>query len=92
MAHPQLRRLIYLRTLHLAPEELLVAAKVELTQDLTFSQVVETIDAMEKRVYERLPRVRVLHIEPDIYQPTERPEPSWHPQNARRDKDPAQES
>lgn len=74
---PRLRRIIYLRTLHLSPQELLVAAKVELDPKLKFQEVVDTIDAIEERVYESLPEVRVLHIEPDVYEPEVRPKPSW---------------
>lgn len=79
---PQLRRLIYLRTLHLSPDELLVAAKIEFTPDLTFQGVVEAIDRIEARVYERLPNVRILHIEPDIYQPDRGSPPAWEKERA----------
>ncbi len=73
----QLRHLIYLRTLHLSPDELLVIAKIEFAPELTYKEVVEAIDRIEARVYKRLPSVRVLHIEPDIYGPERRPQPAW---------------
>ena len=79
----RLRRIIYLRTLHLAPEELLVAAKVELDRDLDFDDVVRTIDAIEQRVYERVAGVSVMHVEPNVYAPDERPPPDWHDDGAR---------
>ena len=73
----RVQKLIYVRTLHLAPEELLVAAKVELRNNPNFDEVAETIDAIEERVYRRLPTVRVMHVEPDRYAPHERGRPSW---------------
>lgn len=74
---PSVIRLIYVRTLQLAPDQLLVAAKLELEPDLSFPEVVELIDVIEDRVYEAMPTVSVLHIEPDRYEPEERPAPPW---------------
>lgn len=74
---PQLRRLIYLRTLHLSPDELLVVVKIELASELTYRETVDAIDRIETRVYERLPSVRILHIEPDIYRPERGSRPTW---------------
>lgn len=79
----RLRHLIYLRTLHLSPDELLVAAKIEFAPELTCREVVEAIDRIEARVYKRLPSVRILHIEPDIYRPNKRPRPAWRKSNKR---------
>ena len=61
-----IRRLIHLKTQHLGPEELLVAAKVELDGRLTFGQVVEAIDAAEARVREAVPAALVMYLEPDV--------------------------
>ena len=62
-------RIIHMRTLHLGPEELLVAAKVELRRDATVVQVAEAIDAAERRVRDAVPIARVIYLEPDIYRP-----------------------
>jgi len=64
---PRVRRLIHLRTLHLGPEELLVAMKVELEPQLTFAEVAQAIDATEQRVREAVPIARVIYVEPDVY-------------------------
>lgn len=64
-------RVIHMRTLHLGPEELLVAAKVEMARDATVTQVVEGIDAAERRVRDAVPIARVIYLEPDIYRPSE---------------------
>jgi divalent metal cation (Fe/Co/Zn/Cd) transporter len=69
-ASPGVRRLLHLKTQHLGPEELLVAAKVELDGDLDFAGVVEVIDDAERRVRERLPIARVMYIEPDLPEAT----------------------
>ncbi|HEX6676464.1 MAG TPA: cation diffusion facilitator family transporter [Actinomycetes bacterium] len=63
------RRLIHLRTLHLGPEELLVAAKVELEPSFSFAQVAETIDRAEARVRDAVPSAHVIYLEPDVYRP-----------------------
>ncbi|MER5935186.1 cation diffusion facilitator family transporter [Streptomyces sp. NPDC002054] len=60
-------RLIHMRTLHLGPEELLVAAKIAVRTDETASQVAEAIDAAEARIREAVPIARVIYLEPDIY-------------------------
>ncbi|QKV94617.1 cation diffusion facilitator family transporter [Streptomyces sp. NA02950] len=58
--------LIHMRTLHLGPEELLVAAKVAVQHDDTAAEVARAIDAAEARVREAVPIARVIYLEPDI--------------------------
>jgi hypothetical protein len=70
---------IHLKTLHLGPEELLVAAKVAVRQGATAEEIAASIDAAERAVREAEPLSQVIYIEPDIfrpdYVPAERPEP-----------------
>ncbi len=61
--------LLHVKTQHLGPEELLVAAKIQLTAGLSFPQVVETIDAAEARVRQAVPAARVMYLEPDVATP-----------------------
>lgn len=63
---PGVRGIIHLKTQHLGPEELLVAAKVQLDGELDFRGVVDTIDEAERRVREELPIARVMYLEPDL--------------------------
>jgi cation diffusion facilitator family transporter len=63
---PKVRRLIHIRTLHLGPEELLVAAKLELDHGLGASGIAEAIDATEARIRAAVPIARVIYLEPDI--------------------------
>ncbi|MFT2019930.1 cation diffusion facilitator family transporter [Streptomyces sp. 796.1] len=59
--------LIHMRTLHLGPEELLVAAKIAVRHDDTATEVARAIDAAETRIRAACPIARVIYLEPDIY-------------------------
>lgn len=59
-------RLIHMRTLHLGPEELLVAAKVAVRHDDTAGDVARAINEAEARIREAVPIARVIYLEPDI--------------------------
>ena len=63
---------IHMRTQHLGPEELLVAAKIAVRHDDTAAAVARAIDAAETRVRAAVPIARVIYLEPDI-QRSERP-------------------
>lgn len=60
-------RLIHMRTLHLGPEELLVAAKIAVRHDHTAEMVARAIDSAEARIREAVPIARVIYLEPDIF-------------------------
>ncbi|WP_407552598.1 cation diffusion facilitator family transporter [Streptomyces sp. Pv4-95] len=60
-------RVIHMRTLHLGPEELLVAAKIAVQHDGTATQIADAINAAEARIREAVPIARVIYLEPDIY-------------------------
>ncbi|MGG2462643.1 cation diffusion facilitator family transporter [Streptomyces sp. RGM 3693] len=60
-------RVIHMRTLHLGPEELLVAAKIAVQHDDTATEIARAIDAAEARIREAVPIARVIYLEPDIY-------------------------
>ncbi|WFB09154.1 cation diffusion facilitator family transporter [Streptomyces sp. LX-29] len=62
-------RLIHMRTLHLGPEELLVAAKIAVPQEDTAADVARAIDAAEARIRAAVPIARVIYLEPDVYSP-----------------------
>ena len=63
---PHVERLIHMKTQHLGPDELLVAAKVAFPPDLTFRDVAGAIDELEARVRERVPYARAIYVEPDV--------------------------
>ncbi|WP_067972513.1 cation diffusion facilitator family transporter [Nocardiopsis trehalosi] len=58
--------LIHMRTLHLGPEELLVAAKIAVDAGDDARHVARAIDDAEARVRAAVPIARVIYLEPDI--------------------------
>jgi cation diffusion facilitator family transporter len=60
-------RVIHMRTLHLGPEELLVAAKIGLRPELDLPAVAAAIDAAERRVRAAVSIAHLLYLEPDLY-------------------------
>ncbi|MFI2437478.1 cation diffusion facilitator family transporter [Streptomyces sp. NPDC018693] len=64
-------RIIHMRTLHLGPDELLVAAKIAVQHEDTAAQVASAINAAESRIRDAVPIARVIYLEPDIYSETE---------------------
>ncbi|MFH8728810.1 cation diffusion facilitator family transporter [Streptomyces termitum] len=60
-------RLIHMRTLHLGPEELLVAAKVAVQHDDSATEVAQAINDAEARIRAAVSIARVIYLEPDIY-------------------------
>lgn len=57
---------IHMRTMHLGPEELLVAAKIAVTATDSAADVARAIDAAEAAVREVEPAARVIYLEPDL--------------------------
>lgn len=65
-AEPLIDRVIHVRTLHLGPEELLVAAKVAVGAGDTAAEIARAIDAAEARIREAVPMTTVIYLEPDL--------------------------
>ncbi|MCK9904336.1 cation diffusion facilitator family transporter [Parafrankia colletiae] len=63
---PAVTAVIHMRTLHLGPEELLVAAKIGIEPDLTAAQVAGAIDEAEALLRQAVPAARRVYLEPDI--------------------------
>lgn len=59
-------RVIHLRTMHLGPEELLVAAKVAMPASKSLAAVATAIDEAEQRIRSAVPTARVIYLEPDL--------------------------
>ncbi|BCW10267.1 transporter [Arthrobacter sp. NtRootA4] len=59
-------RIIHLKTMHLGPEELLVAAKISMGASETGEQIAQGIDDAEQRIRAAVPIARVIYLEPDI--------------------------
>ncbi|HEX7130985.1 MAG TPA: cation diffusion facilitator family transporter [Iamia sp.] len=63
---PAVQQLIHMRTQHQGPEELLVGMKVELDHTLTFPEVSEVVNRIERNVRRAVPMARIMYIEPDV--------------------------
>jgi divalent metal cation (Fe/Co/Zn/Cd) transporter len=61
------KRLIHVRTQHLGPDEILVAAKIEFDADLSFADLADAINRTETRIRDAVPMARLIYLEPDIH-------------------------
>jgi cation diffusion facilitator family transporter len=64
------RRIIHMRTQHMGPDELLVAAKLELDDGLDAAGVCDVINATERAVRGAVPEARLVYLEPDVVRST----------------------
>ena len=64
---PEVQCVIHLRTLHMGPESLLVAAKIAISGADSAALVAAGIDAAERRVRRAVPIAEMIYLEPDIY-------------------------
>ncbi|AJT40608.1 cation diffusion facilitator family transporter [Psychromicrobium lacuslunae] len=64
---PGVDKIIHLKTLHLGPEELLVAAKIAVADSATGTAIAKAINDAEQRVRAAVPIAKVIYLEPDIY-------------------------
>jgi cation diffusion facilitator family transporter len=71
---PGVQRLIHIKTLHIGPEEVLVAAKVGVAPTTDAAVVAETIDAAERAIRAAEPMSVHIYLEPDIYTENYRPD------------------
>jgi cation diffusion facilitator family transporter len=66
LSGPGVDSLIHIRTQHLGPEEILVAAKLAFDSTFSFAELAAAIDATEVNVRASVPAARVIYIEPDV--------------------------
>jgi cation diffusion facilitator family transporter len=66
---PEGFRLIHLRTSHIGPESLLVAAKIGVDGSVLAAELAAGINAAEGRIREAVPIAETIYLEPDIYRP-----------------------
>ncbi len=66
-------RLIHMKTMHLGPEEVLVAAKIGVNDSASAADVADTINRAELSIRQAEPMVTALYLEPDIYDPNHVP-------------------
>ncbi len=73
LAGAGIERIIHMKTLHLGPEELLVAAKIAVPRTEQAEDLARHINETEARIRAAVPIARVIYIEPDIYHPDAAP-------------------
>jgi cation diffusion facilitator family transporter len=64
---PDVKRLIHMRTEHLGPDELLIAAKVEFRRGITVVELSRAIDEAEQRVRAVIDARAWIYLEPDLF-------------------------
>lgn len=60
------QRVVHLRTLHVGPDELLVAAKIAITNSDTGAAIAADIDSAERSLRAAVPTARYVFLEPDL--------------------------
>jgi cation diffusion facilitator family transporter len=67
LSTPGVDQVIHLRTVHLGPDELLVAGKIGVSTEADGEDIAATINEAEARVRKAVPSARIIYLEPDIY-------------------------
>jgi cation diffusion facilitator family transporter len=67
---PEIAQVIHMRTVHMGPDSVLVAAKVAVRENDSAAQITAGIDTAERRVRTAVPIAKTIYLEPDIYHPT----------------------
>jgi cation diffusion facilitator family transporter len=62
----ELGDVIHLRTMHLGPEDVLVAAKVGVPAAASAVEVAALVDRAESRIRDAVPAARLIYLEPDV--------------------------
>ncbi|GAB3644605.1 cation diffusion facilitator family transporter [Glycomyces tarimensis] len=73
-------RIIHLKTLHLGPDELLVAAKIAIDPGASGERIAAEFNDAESRIREALPRAKLIYLEPDVYRAAADSGPGQGPQ------------
>ncbi len=66
---PDVNRLLHMRTQHIGPDELLVAAKIQLKKGLDTARVAAAINQTENRIRDAVPIRCMIYLEPDVFDP-----------------------
>jgi cation diffusion facilitator family transporter len=63
---PSVNSLIHLRCMHLGPDKVLVAAKIDFDHSLSVAELAKAVDATEAAMRAAVPLAMTIYIEPDI--------------------------
>ena len=67
---PSVNQVIHLQTMHISPDDLIVAVKVVLDHSFDAAQIAQAIDDAEARLRAAVPAAKSVYIEPDILRST----------------------
>ncbi len=76
---PDVDRVIHLKTFHMGPDDLLVAAKIAVDRTDSAALIARAIDAAERRVRDEVPTATYIYLEPDLDRLLPTPEPPTQP-------------
>jgi cation diffusion facilitator family transporter len=63
---PHVARIIHMRTVHLGPDDLVVASKLAFDPQIDLATLAKAIDEAERRVRAEVPAARLIFLEPDV--------------------------
>ena len=67
---PLIEQVIHMRTLHVGPESVLVAAKVAVRRGELAESIAASIDEAERKIRAVVPITGLIYLEPDLYEAT----------------------
>jgi len=70
-AHPEVTRVIALRTQHVGPDDIMVNAKLEFDPTLTVARLAAVVNELEVELRTAEPKARTIFIEPDVFRAPE---------------------
>ncbi len=65
-ATPNVRGVIHMKTQHIGPDELIVAAKLEFDPAISIPELAASIDAAERAIRAAVPIAKLIYLEPDL--------------------------
>jgi cation diffusion facilitator family transporter len=68
-AHPQVTRVIALRTQHVGPDDIMVNTKLEFDPTLTVARLADVVNEIEAELRAAIPKAHTIFIEPDVFRP-----------------------
>ena len=63
----EVKGIVHMRTLHLAPDEVLLAVKITLSGELSMQEVGSLIDKIEGKIRKSNKAIKLISIEPDVF-------------------------
>ena len=69
--HPEVTRVIALRTQHVGPDDIMVNTKLEFDPSLTVARLSAVVNEIEVQLRAAVPKARTIFIEPDVFRPEE---------------------